>query len=242
MGSFVSWLLLGLLTTPSFSLGNTAFFTKVYVDGGDAPCATTNTLYLTKEFTHAREIYCPFRCAQDPSCTLCTFTDGQCKLYTLKLTPNVACAVSGRGTVGYSRLPKDLALYKHVDYSSMVTDHIGIFSEITNDATSWQSFTYCPCTTNQGSEWVRVDLEKTYLVSSILLTASADVRETYFKTVKIHVGNTGDVHYDPVVAVKSAATPSPYQVLQYDVAARGRFVTLHQQEVGYFCLCKVQVF
>ncbi|KAG7161626.1 hypothetical protein Hamer_G014194 [Homarus americanus] len=160
MGSFVSWLLLGLLTTPSFSLGNTAFFTKVYVDGGDAPCATTNTLYLTKEFTHAREIYCPFRCAQDPSCTLCTFTDGQCKLYTLKLTPNVACAVSGRGTVGYSRLPKDLALYKHVDYSSMVTDHIGIFSEI--------------------------------------------------------VGNTGDVHYDPVVAVKSAATPSPYQVLQYD--------------------------
>ncbi|XP_066939171.1 uncharacterized protein [Macrobrachium rosenbergii] len=135
-----------------------------------------------------------------------------------------------------------MALGRSVQYSSTVVDHLVPFSELTSTRTTYPDYHYCPCTLGQANSWVRVDLGRWRKISRVDLTASFQLRETHFRTVNIHIGDTGDWQNDPIVGGKDATTPGELEVLKFDVTGTGRYLTLVQQEDDYFCICKIQAY
>ncbi|XP_045106790.1 uncharacterized protein LOC123501827 [Portunus trituberculatus] len=173
-------------------------------------------------------ILCAMQCFTHTSCRLFTHDEGQCQGFTSSGLARCEDQGGGEGTE-YRRLEMKRSLLKPVTASSSVTDHNVMFDVLTQAPYDWPSFSYCPCTVSAANEWVTVDLGQPYDLSLIQVTLSQEVGDE---------GNTND----PMVAQSPSVARTEREVVKYFVTARGRYVTLQQSEMSYFCMCNFEVF
>ncbi|XP_064103461.1 uncharacterized protein LOC135213436 [Macrobrachium nipponense] len=242
----IAILILQVLPISGAASNNTRMFKAVKINGGDASCSTQGKNYKSITFSSrltSATIPCAGICNKEDACVLFDSKGNVCNLYTLTLPAAMPCALGNEGTLAYTKiLLGDLALYKRVIYSSTVPDHIAPFSDLTSNKTTYPDYRYCPCTTALANSWIQVDLGRSYKVSRVDVTASFGLREQYFKSVNVHVGETANSYYDPLVYAKGPTPPNPLELVKIDVVGTGRYMTLLQLEASYFCICKIQIY
>ncbi|XP_050720893.1 uncharacterized protein LOC127000846 [Eriocheir sinensis] len=195
--------------------------------------AASSTLFL----------WCARQCGRAEDCRFFSLAPGECRRYTGVMSAECSVAGVGEGEAKvFMKFQSNLALLRPVLASSTVYDHRVTFDDMARYPFDWTSFLDCPCTQTLPNQWASVDLGATCDVSLIRVTLSLEARETMFKTVTVFVGDSGDPTKDPVVARSLPATRTPKQVITYEVAARGRFVTIQQLELLHLCFCNLEVY
>ncbi|XP_064103460.1 uncharacterized protein LOC135213435 [Macrobrachium nipponense] len=229
------------------SNGNSRLFKEVKINGGDADCSTAGKNYKSVTFSSvlsSATIPCANICRQEDACVVFDTKGNVCTLYNLTLSATTPCAMGASGTRAYTKhLGRDIALYKFIDASTIAPGNIALFSELTSNRTSYNdNHLYCPCTQVYDNSWIRVDLGQTYKITRVDVTVSFQLRETYFRTVSVHIGDTGLLAVDPLVGGKDSRIPAPLELYKFYVTGTGRYVILQQLETNHFCCCKIQIY
>ncbi|XP_066938964.1 uncharacterized protein [Macrobrachium rosenbergii] len=213
--------ILQVLPISEAASNSSRIFKEVKINGGDASCSTQGKNYKSINFSSAMTSAttpCANICNKDDACALFATKGNVCTLYNLTLSATTPCALGASGTRAFTKyLGTDIALHKSVQYSTFAPGNIAPFSELTSDRTSYNDdHHYCPCTQYLANSWIRVDLGQTYKIARVDVTVSFQLREGYFRTVNIYVGETGDWQSDPAVGGKDSTIPAPLELLKFN--------------------------
>ncbi|XP_053648429.1 uncharacterized protein [Cherax quadricarinatus] len=188
-------------------------------------------------------VFCSHLCSLNSACRFFSLEGGNCLLQTLKLTPgyDAVSVISGLDSYTVPSTEYDLAFLKPIQAGSTWNGYPNPPSVVNGDM-CWTKSTQCSCT-DYNKQWITVDLLTSVNLTRIVVTSSFDVDQEYYAKTDIHVGNTGSYTTDAIVASKDGTSPSmPLETFTYNVAVKGRYVTLHRTDNTALCLCSLQVF
>ncbi|XP_069973005.1 uncharacterized protein [Penaeus vannamei] len=190
--------------------------------------------------------YCIIRCNAEPRCKFITVLGRKCRLQTFRVAP-------GYSQPGPASLPSyvtdsaagspDLALNKPAVQGATYRGYPNP-TTVVNGVLCRTDPLQCACTTIADA-WIQVDLEASFAITRVVVTASFSYDLMFFADTNIHVGDTGSYLTDPIVGSKDGSHPTTdFQEFTYSMSAQGRYVTLHRPASfsTALCVCYIQVY